>query len=260
MDNKLVRTKIVKELKNYIKKTGLEGAVVGISGGIDSSLTTFLITEAIGPKKVLGIHMPQGRLTSKKESNDAFEIANQLGIEYMIIDIDPIFDSYREQLSLMDSSLKVYSEANLKARIRMSILYYYSNQLNKLVIGTGNRTELLLGYYTKYGDGGVDIEPIGDLYKTQVQELAHHVGIPEHIICKPPSAGLWPGQTDEEELGLPYETIDSILMLLDCGLSKKEILNKSTASPEDIEYLLKRIENNRHKRHPPSTFDIISRG
>jgi len=147
------------------------------------------------------------------------------------------------------------ASGNLKARTRMCTLYYHANLMNRMVIGTGNRTELLLGYFTKYGDGGVDIEPIGGLYKTQVRGLSRHMKVPSHILDKTPTAGLWPGQTDEKELGVTYEEADRILsMLID---EKMDGALVSKAFPRDhVDRLVARLHANEHKRVPPKACDI----
>ena len=148
------------------------------------------------------------------------------------------------------------SKGNLKARVRMSLLYFHANQMNRMVMGTGNKTEILLGYYTKYGDGGVDIEPIGGLYKTEVWELSHRLGIPESLITKKPSAGLWPGQTDEDELGISYTKVDRMLIMHEQNESPETILNILGVSIEQLNSVIKRIGRNEHKRKAPPIPEI----
>ncbi len=251
MDMEFTRNMIVDFIRSNIEDSGLRGAVVGVSGGIDSALTTYFTAEAIGSKKVLGIHMPQMGITPAEDVLDAEEIADSTGIEFKVVDINPILDTYMDSVNREGQKTSPLVEGNLKARIRMSILYYYANILNRMVIGTGNRTELMLGYYTKYGDGGVDIEPIGDLYKTEVRQLSHFIGIPENIVSRVPSAGLWKGQTDEEELGLSYEIIDRILEMLDRGCSVDDVKKTLNVSDENIDSIIGRIDANRHKLQPP---------
>ncbi|MEW5760546.1 MAG: NAD(+) synthase, partial [Candidatus Thermoplasmatota archaeon] len=143
------------------------------------------------------------------------------------------------------------SIGNLKARIRMLLLYAYANSKNLIVVGTGNKTELLCGYFTKFGDGGADILPIGDLYKTQVREMARFLEIPEKIINKVPSAGLWKGQTDEDELGIKYEKLDKILYGIELGLDKNEISNKVELPIKEVERIMNMVELTKHKRKFP---------
>ena len=206
----------MKEIKDKLI-TGLEKmivtpkAVIGISGGIDSAVVSYLTVQAKGKDNVYGIYLPSNSNT-EQDKEDAKVMFNFLDLPYHETNIDPIIDSYKNQIKLEGDSLPI---GNLKARVRMSILYYVSNIINGMVIGTGNKTEIKIGYFTKYGDGGVDIEPIGDLYKTEVWDLAKEIGIPEQIIDKKPSAGLWKGQTDEDEIGVTYEDIDKILKYID---------------------------------------------
>lgn len=239
--------KITHFIRSYAKQSGTKGAVIGMSGGIDSTLTTYLTVKALGRENVLGVIMPEKSLTPAHDVLDATEVGDILRIEYSVVEIANILDSFLYSIpEVVDS--EIVATGNLKARIRMSILYYYANIMTRMVVGTSNRTELLLGYFTKFGDGGVDIEPIGDLYKTQVREMADYLKVPHHIIEKPPSAGLWPGQTDEEELGLSYGQIDKVFSeLLDKNASKEYVINRYGIEGEVINGLLKRVEKNRHK-------------
>jgi NAD+ synthase len=244
-----IKDKIVAFISSKVSGSVANGAVIGLSGGIDSSLTAYLTVSALGKENVLGLLLPEKGISSKQDIDDAMEVANILGIDYKIIEISPILASFSSAIPVFDSKAKT-ANGNLKARTRMCILYYHANLMGRMVVGTGNKTELLLGYFTKYGDGGVDIEPIGDLYKTQVRSLSKYMGIPARIIEKTPTAGLWPGQTDESELGLSYEMADQILtMLVD---EKKNISDiKSQFPPEIVDKLAARISSNGHKRMPP---------
>lgn len=250
MDMEMAKEIIVDFIRNKIEETRVNGAVVGISGGIDSALTAYLTVEALGNKNVLGVHLPELSVTAAKDVLDATEVATRLGIEYKTIDISEILQSFMGVIPDSDETSKI-ANGNLKARIRMSVLYYYANYLNRMVIGTGNKTEIMLGYYTKYGDGGVDMEPIGDLYKTEVQELSRIVGVPEDIITKAPSAGLWIGQTDEEELGISYVVVDKLLQFLLEGKSTGSIHNILGISEEQISSVIHRINANIHKHQVP---------
>lgn len=181
------------------------GVIVGLSGGIDSTLVLALCVEALGKDKVSGMFMPE------HESDIPGAIkryVESLGVSYETVPIGPIFDAYVGHGDIADDKTVA---GNLKARIRKNLLYSRSNAHGLVVMGTGNRSELLTGYFTKYGDGGVDFLPIGDLYKTQVRQLAKLMGVPEPIISQPPSAGLWEGQTDEDEMGITYEKLDRVL-------------------------------------------------
>jgi NAD+ synthase len=248
------KDKIVEFIRSQISDSKASGAIIGLSGGIDSALTAYLTVEALGKDNVLGLMLPEKGISTKTDIDDAVEIAKILGIEHNIIEISHLLSSFSRTLPVFDRNAKT-ANGNLKARTRMCILYYHANLMNRIVIGTGNKTELLLGYFTKYGDGGVDIEPIGDLYKTQVRGLSRYMGVPLRIIEKTPTAGLWPGQTDESELGVSYDMADRILtMLVD---EKKKISEvKSKFPPEIVDKLAVRISGSAHKRLPPPCVEI----
>ncbi|MBP2030566.1 NAD+ synthase [Methanohalophilus levihalophilus] len=249
------KERIVEFIRTKCEEAGCGGVVVGLSGGIDSSLVAYLSAEALGPENVLGIHMPELNVTPAEDVLDATQVAGILGIEFKTIDISEIVESFLNNMP-EGNPAESYANGNLKARIRMSILYYYANLARYLVGGTGNKTEILLGYYTKYGDGGVDIEPIGDLFKTEVRQMADILDIPADIINKPPSAALYVGQTDEEDLGLPYDTIDRILSLLLEGLDTNVVQSMVGVSAEEMHSLLVRIDSNLHKRKVPPIADL----
>jgi len=250
MNLEAAQKKIVDFIQSETHKAGVNGAVIGLSGGIDSALTAVLTVEALGKENVLGIHMPELGLTPLEDSEDAKKLADLLAIEFRTIDISGIISSIMD--SVPDSELADrLCRGNLKARVRMSLLYFHANQMNRIVMGTGNKTEILLGYYTKYGDGGVDLEPIGGLYKTEVWELSRKIGIPESLVVKKPSAGLWAGQTDEADLGISYLKVDKVLDMLEQHKEPQTILNSLDISSEQLNSVLNRIEKNRHKRTSP---------
>lgn len=247
MDLEKAQNTVIDFIQKEVKKAGLSGAVVGISGGIDSALTATLTVKALGAEKVLGIHMPESGLTSAADTKDAKILSDWLGIEFLNIDISGIAQAFMAATPDSEFFDRI-SKGNMKARIRMSLLYLYANQLNRMVMGTGNKTELLLGYYTKYGDGGVDTEPIGGLYKTEVWELSRKLGIPDSIINKKPTAGLWAGQTDEAELGMPYATLDKVLKLLEINTDSQSLMESTQISEDQVNSIRKRIERSEHKR------------
>lgn len=210
--NIFMKDSIVNFLKTYLKD---KSAIIGLSGGIDSSVVAYLLAEAIGSDKVYGISMPSSTNASVDETH-AEQVAKHLGIHFQTIPIEPIIKVYHNSASYFKNSL---AAANVKARIRMTLLYGQANVIDGLVVGTGNKSELAVGYFTKYGDGGVDLLPLGSLYKFQVRLLAAELGIPADIITKPPTAGLSTGQTDERELGMSYEVLDAILQAIEHNTS-----------------------------------------
>lgn len=250
MNLEIEQNRIIDFIRNEIRKAGVDGAVIGISGGIDSALAATLTVKALGKDKVLGIHMPESSLTPSEDSKDAKTLADWLGIEFQTIDISGIISAFMAAIPESESADRL-SMGNLKARIRMSLLYFHANRMNRMVIGTGNKTEILLGYFTKYGDGGVDLEPIGGLYKTDVWELSRRLGVPESIITKKPSAGLWAGQTDEAELGISYLKVDEVLKRLEQYEDPETILNTLEISVEQLNSVINRIEKSEHKRSAP---------
>jgi len=189
------------------QQLGHKPAIIGLSGGIDSATVAYALVAAIDVHKVHGYILPSA-YTSATDISDAYAVANELAILVKEISIQPILEAFHAATDVYDQKL---AGMNLQARIRMSLLYGHANTLNGLVVGTGNKTERMVGYFTKYGDGGVDILPLGDLYKYQVYDLACELGVPETIIQKAPSAGLYEGQTDEAELGITYKELDAIL-------------------------------------------------
>lgn len=250
MDIKKAHDEIVEFINEKIKNANSNGVIIGLSGGIDSALVAYLAVEALGNKKVLGIHLPDFSLKSNKDTLDATKIAQILNIEFKVIDIENIINSYINHLPDGNQATQ-YVKGNLKARTRMTILYYYANLLNRLVIGTSNKTELLLGYFTKYGDGGSDMLPIGDLFKTEVWEMSSFLNLPLSIINKEPSAGLWEGQTDEKDLGVTYKKLDEFIMLI---LEKENIdmaIDTLGINRQQAKSILNRIEINSHKIKTP---------
>ena len=233
---------IVDFIRNYVARVGAKGVVLGLSGGIDSSLGAALACEAIEPDKVLGIMLPVDAEKDKQNVLDARELAESLGMKHDIFELKDAVSAY-DSLSLNRVAL-----GNLTARLRMATWYARANQENRLVLGTGNKSELMIGYFTKYGDGGTDILPIGELYKTNVWDLSIHIGIPNAIVKKAPSAGLWPGQTDEGEIGVTYQELDSILFLyLEKGMKEDDIINWGIGE-ETVRKVLKMMKQSEHKR------------
>lgn len=235
-------------IKQYVYSAGAKGVVVGLSGGIDSAVTAALCMNAIGKKNVIGLGLPCESISEDLE--DAKKIASTLEIEFKIIDLTPTFKVFMKSLEVLIDSNKI-SVANLKPRLRMMVLYFVGQSKgNYLVAGTGNRAELAIGYFTKYGDGGVDFEPLGLIYKNEVRKLARILKIPENIITKPPSPGLWPGQTDEGEIGLLYDNIDEILFRVDNNLNLDD-LNR-----EEVNKVLSLMKKSEHKNQMPPSYNF----
>jgi NAD+ synthase len=247
-----VEGKITRFIRRKVGEASAKGVVVGLSGGVDSAVVASLSVKALGRRRVLGLILPEVGVTSIDDVRDARRIVKKLGIESKYTNIAPIIRAFRSGIADFRRSERI-AAANLKPRARMTVLYYYANSLNRLVAGAGNRSELRAGYFTKYGDGGVDILPLGCLYKTQVLKLAGHLKIPKHIIEKIPSAGLWKGQTDEGELGLPYAKLDMIYAGLDLGLKKREIAEAVGVSVEKVGSFLERERKIAHKLSLPET-------
>ncbi|MHA1963762.1 MAG: NAD+ synthase [Candidatus Thorarchaeota archaeon] len=241
-DHEKPRKVIVNFIRTYVKKSGCNGAVLGLSGGVDSSLVAVLACEAIGSEKVLGIMMPVDAEKDAANVADAKSLAETLGMRHELFELRQAVAAY-ESLSLERVAL-----GNLTARLRMVTCYARANQENRIVLGTSNKSELMVGYFTKYGDGGSDMLPIGELYKANVWDLSSHIGLPEKIVKKAPSAGLWPGQTDEGELGITYRELDSILFLhLEKGWSEKDIIEWGIEE-EKVQKVVRLMNQSEHKR------------
>ncbi|MCD6312221.1 MAG: NAD+ synthase [Thaumarchaeota archaeon] len=242
---------ILEFLKEYVEEAGRRGVVVGLSGGLDSSVVCTLAVKALGSENVHGLIMPDRRVTPEEDVEDAVMLAEKLGVYHQVVELDQIYDSFSRAMRFYRDEAGI-PNANLRARIRMIILYYYANLNGLLVCGTGDKSEIMLGYFTKYGDGGVDILPIGDLYKTQVRELARRLNLPRRIVKKPSSPRLLPGQTAEGEIGATYDEIDQILYLhFDRGLSLDEVEKKTGIDRRKIDAVVARVHANEHKRRLP---------
>jgi NAD+ synthase len=235
---------VEKFLAEKLRKVGAKGFVLGVSGGIDSAVVLRLCARAVGKDKVLALLMPE-KDSSKEDLEDSKMLCGLEGVDFRVVDITGPVEAYRKVLG---GSIDRKSLANIKARCRMIALYHYANTEHRLVVGTSNKSEILVGYFTKFGDGGADLEPIGDLYKTEVRELARAVGIPDKIIRKAPSAGLWKGQTDEGELGITYERLDAILLGIELGLAEKEIAKRAETTVKEVARIATTVRLSSHKR------------
>lgn len=235
-------------IKQKVDEARADGVLIGLSGGLDSAVVTKLCADSLGNDKVMALIMPETS-TPEDDIKDALDLATTWGVEYRVIDISESVRAFTQLLSPMNLDLKTLG--NIKARCRMILLYVHTNLENRIVMGTSNKSELLVGYFTKFGDGGADFSPIGDLYKTQIKELAKYIHIPENIINKPPSAGLAEGQTDEGELNIQYKDLDAILLGIELKLDTMEIAKRTQLDPTEIARILELVEKNIHKRKMP---------
>ena len=236
---------IEKFLLEQIDKTHAKGVILGLSGGIDSAVLAYICKRKL-QDKTLALIMPDTSITPKSETEDALKMISLTGIEYKLIDIKPIMNEYSMYLEPNEKA-----KGNLRARIRTNILYYYANSKNYLVLGSNDKSEYLMGYFTKFGDGASDITPIISLYKLQVREIAKYLGVPEKVIVKKSSPHLWKDHEAEEELGVSYEEIDSILY---CLFEKKMSIDDTERTNQIDKKIIEKINqlhiNSEHKRLP----------
>jgi len=246
------RTIINEFIGTKVKETGAKGVVLGLSGGIDSAVVAALASEALGKKRVHCLVMPCDIIAEKGAVEDALLMAEEFDLSSEVVSIyegvDAVLNSVKGAPRATRTSIRRTAMGNVKARLRMVTLYFYANMHNYLVLGTSNKSELLVGYFTKYGDGGTDTMPIGDFYKTQVFALAEELGIPEKIREKPPSAGLFSGQSDEKELGISYLELDRILYGIELRLSLTDISDITGIPLKTVERIQRMVYRAAHKR------------
>jgi len=247
--NKIIQS-IESFLKNKILESNANGVVFGLSGGIDSVVVAYLCSNVF-KKNSLALIMPDSKISPKTETQDALKIGGMLGLDYKLLDINPIHASFSKYLEPNEKAL-----GNLRARIRAGILYYYANAKNYLVVGTSDKSEYLIGYFTKYGDGSSDLMPIVSLYKTQVRELAKKLGISDDIISKKSSPHLWKEHTAEEEIGFSYEVIDSVLYcIVDKKLALDDTAKKTGIDKTTVEKIYQLYKKSQHKRITPDKLE-----
>ena len=254
LDEEVATRLLTTALREEVNKAGFDKVIVGLSGGIDSALSLYLCVKAFGAENVIAVRMPY-KTSSPASLEDAQLAIDDTGVESLTIDITPQIDAYFERVP----DATPLRRGNKMARERMSILYDLSAQYEALVIGTSNRTELLLGYGTQYGDSASAVNPLGDLYKTQVRQLAAYLGVPEPIITKPPSADLWEDQTDEDELGFNYLDVDRLLYYM---IDRQYTLEQLLALQFDdafIRQVSQRIIRNQYKRTMPVIIKLSER-
>ena len=255
------RDRIVAFVRGVVDDAGASGAVIGLSGGIDSTTTAYLAVEALGADAVRGLLLPS-EVSPDDDRTDAERVATDLGIPSDVAEVGPVVGAVRD--AAPDVSPPVDGDdrrrtavGNLRVRARALFNYFVANAENRVVLGTGNRSEALTGYYTKYGDQAVDCNPIGGLYKGQVRQLAAHLGVPDDIVTRTPSARMWPGQTDEGELGLGYDRLDAVLALhVDGPLSTAATVRAlDGVTREDVERVDELHAHSEHKRRMPPAPD-----
>ncbi|MDD3791660.1 MAG: NAD+ synthase [Candidatus Bathyarchaeota archaeon] len=245
-----IQNRICNFIKDYVKNANAKGIVLGLSGGIDSSTTAVLSSLAIGGEKVLGLIIPEKETVRQKDIDDAKAIAKQFNIQTQICDITEALNNLYKSIPILDQKEKL-CKGNIKARARMIVLYYYANIQNRIVCGSSDKSETLMGYFTKWGDAAADITPIIDLYKTQVRKLALHIGIPRELALKPSTPALWPDQFAEAELGIKYEILDLILYGLERFMKAEEIEQQLKIDKTVINSIKNRLVANEHKRRMP---------
>ena len=242
-DYSSIANQIQEGLKQKIEETNAKGVILGLSGGIDSAVIAYLCNNTV-KDKTLAIIMPDSKVSPESETSDAIKIVDKLGLDYKLVDINSIHKEFNMVLEPEDRAL-----GNLRARIRMNILYYYANLKNLIVLGSSDKSEFYIGYFTKFGDGAADLLPIVSLYKTQVREIAKHLGLDESIIAKKSSPHLWPNHEAEHEIGVEYEEIDVILYcILELKLPIEEVIKVSEISQEKVQKIYQLYKKSKHKR------------
>jgi NAD+ synthase len=235
-----------KFIQTYVESSGCRGVVIGLSGGVDSAVTAVLCKEALGAQKVQCLFLPD-TTTPQIDKKHAQLFIKKFHLRCKEINISAFVERFQSSFG----SSKRMTLANIKPRVRMILLYEYANDTNSLVCGTSNKSEILVGYFTKHGDGGVDFQPLGDLYKTQIYQLATYLKIPSVIVKKLPTAGLWLGQTDEKELQMSYQTLDKILYGLELKWNAADIQKYANALKAQVERIRRMRITSQHKRRSP---------
>ena len=239
--------RITRFIKEYVMNSGAEGIVLGLSGGVDSNTIAALSSLSIGGDRVLGLMLPEEETYNQKDINDATVVAEKFGLKTQLCDITPVLESFYKTIPIFDESDRL-CKGNVKARTRMIYIYYYANKLNRIVCGSSDKSETMMGYFTKWGDVAADISPIMDLYKTQVRRLAAHLGVPAELAGKASTPALWPKQLAETELGIRYETLDLILYGLERFMDVEEIARQLNIKRALVDGVKNRWLAAEHKR------------
>jgi NAD+ synthase len=247
-----VEKRIRRFIKEYVNNAGAEGIVLGMSGGIDSGTVAALSSLAIGGDKVIGLMLPEEETYNPQDIDDAKFVAEKFGLKTQVCDITPVLEGFYKTIPVFAQEDRL-CKGNIKARTRMIYLYYYANKLNKIVCGSSDKSETMMGYFTKWGDVAADISPLMDLYKTQVRKLAEHLGFPANLAAKPSTPALWPNQFAETELGIKYETLDLILYGIERFMTPEEISQQLNIQKTLVEEVKSRWLSVEHKRRLPLT-------
>ena len=255
LDLPLTATRLKRFIKDYVQKTKAKGIVLALSGGIDSSTVAALSALAIGGQKVLALSMPEKETYNPLDVKHSKRLAEKFRFNLQTIDITNILKAYYKSIPAFKPA-DLISKGNIKARARSICVYYYANHQNRIVVGPSDKSETMLGYFTKWGDVAADISPLMDLYKTQVRQLAAHIGVPTEIVEKPSSPQLWPKQLAETELGMKYENLDLILLGLENFMTPEEIAEKLRLPLKQVEAIRTRWLSSEHKRRTPLTMKM----
>ncbi len=250
MDLSETEKRIRRFIKEYVENAGAKGIVLGLSGGIDSATIAALASRAIGGENVLALMLPEKENFNQKDIDDAQSVAVLFNLKTQICDMTNVLDCFYGGIPVFDAEDRL-CKGNIKARTRMIYMYYYANKLNRIVCGSSDKSETMMGYFTKWGDAAADITPILDLYKTQVRKLSLHMGIPKELALKPSTPALWPAQMAENELGIKYEILDLILYGLERFMTTKDIASQLAVENSIVDKVKKRWLANEHKRRMP---------
>jgi len=250
LDFSMAQTRICRFIKEYVENACAEGIVLGLSGGVDSATIAALSSKAIGGDRVLALMLPEKETFKQKDIDDAKAVADQFDLQTQTCDITQILEGFYKSIPAFDPTNRL-CKGNIKARARMVFLYYYANKQNRIVCGSSDKSETMMGYFTKWGDAAADIAPIIDLYKTQVRKLATHLGMPEKLAIKPSTPGLWPEQLAESELEIKYETLDLILYGIERFMEPKEIAEQLNLEQSIVDKVKNRWLATEHKRRMP---------
>jgi NAD+ synthase len=250
MDFSETQKRICRFIKEYVQNAGAKGIVIGLSGGVDSATIAGLSSLSVGGENVLGLMLPENENFNQKDIDDAKVVAELFHLQTQACDISEALGGFYRGIPVFDQSDRL-CKGNIKARTRMIYLYYYANKQNRIVCGSSDKSETMMGYFTKWGDAAADIAPIIDLYKTQVRKLAIHIGIPQELALKPSTPALWPNQLAESELGIKYETLDLILYGLERFLKTEDIAAQLGLEQTLVDNVKVRWLANEHKRRMP---------